>query len=262
MDPREFVYNLRVNDELTFEIVRIDASNIERFREVMELEQRVADLVVAYSTNLAFSGVKNTELLRDIVDLVFNEERDTSILEDYFDSKYESFVDIYGEDEAPMAFAQMYRDYLDPIASIQRLLAPKWNLLSICPRFFLVSLLNKRDDVVITMSVSADEDYKNQTHMYIFRSIHNLMKDAVLKQRSPSKISLALHSLATYAIYEKFPNGTNQIQVWSNPLPKMAEILGGVVNLRREKGPAICEFKFDETFTADRKFMDLWKTLK
>jgi len=173
-------------------------------------------------------------------------------LHDYYRDK------LQGDYESVM---QMYQDIVGTIALLKRLLSPNHDILKKCKHFYIGMLFDENDNNLMCMSVSCDKNFENQSHMYIFRSVRTQIKNIVEDIKPIPNISIILHSLCTYAIYSSFPNGNNIINVFSEPLPHMKSILSKYVKFNDKRSYGICAFSFNLSYTADEKFMMLWRTL-
>lgn len=260
----DFVFEQVIDNRTRFKLVHINEHNINTFREGIDLEFNIISLVFNYvrSYKVWSDTFEDKSTLNSIVELVFpNSSSDLATeyankINEYYLGRIRSYSD-YNE------FFMMMLDYVGTVSHLKKLLDPKHDVLSKCNHFFLGMIMDNENNVLMCMSVSADENYKNQNHMYIFRSILNQIKSIIDGTPIVSNISIKLHSLCTYAVYKSFPNGTNKIIVRSQPLPYMKALLSKYVEVIRSQNPAfICGFRFEYMFIADSQFMLLWKSLK
>src|SRR5437899_2126508 len=111
-------------------------------------------------------------------------------------------------------------------------------------RLFLFGHDFENDDPVMCMSVRVDNDFKNSIHLYIFRSVFTMLNDIIFDKPKDSNLAISLHSLSAYTIYQNFPNGTEQIKIWSQPLPYMTYLLSEYVKINDDETISFCGVSF------------------
>lgn len=258
----DFVFEQKINDKIRFELVHITANNIDVFRDSINKQFELSNLLYRYIMSYS-SWHENFEdkfnCLNQILKIVYPNnplhEDYKNKIQNYYLDKIKSYEDFHD-------FQQIYMDSMGTISLLKKLLDPKHNLLEKCDHFYLGMIFDNTNNVLMCMSVSADEKFENQSHMYIFRSILTQIRNIINNIETISNISVILHSLCTYAIYKTFPNGTGYITVFSEPLPHMKYILSKYVELiKNGESKSICGFRFRPIYIADEKFMLLWTKL-
>lgn len=243
-----------INNELRFELIQITENNIEVFRSSMRNQERLSQLLLDYVNSYDNQEFTNRSALNDIIELV----QPNSPSKNYYMDKLDKYL--IAKAEADEYFQIKYYDLSSTISQLKRTLSPDYNILGKCDHFFLGMIL-KNDVPLICMSVRADKDYKNTIHMYIFRSLFAMIGDIILENPGSPNLSIALHSLCTHVIYNRFPNETGEIKVWSEPVEHMKQILLRYVKINQNENISFCGMGMSKFFVADEKFRSLWKQL-